>query len=85
MEREERQHIKGVADEVSGWAKRARKLVSGRQKVSGEAENASRELTQRLLPRGLNGQVLWRTLNLTPGDGDLVTAMARAQALPVNV
>jgi superfamily II DNA or RNA helicase len=82
MEREERQHAKGVADEISGWMKRAAKLVDGRQKVAGEAEKASAELTQRLLPRGPNGQVLWHTLNLTPGDGDLVTAMARAQALP---
>lgn len=82
MEREERQHAKGVADEVSGWMKRAAKLVAGRQKLAGEAEKASAELTQRLVPLGPNGQVQWRTLNLTQGDGDLVTAMARAQALP---
>lgn len=82
MEREQRQHVKGVSDEVSGWTKRAAKLVKERQQVCGEAEKASAELTQRLLPRGPNGQVLWHTLNLTPGDGDLVTAMARAQALP---
>ena len=82
MERAERQQVKGVSGEVSGWAKRAAKLVNGRQQVSGEAEKASAELTQRLLPRGPNGQVLWHTLNLRPGDGDLVTAMARAQALP---
>ena len=82
MEREERQHAKGVADEVSGWMKRAAKLVAGRHKLAGEAEKASAQLTQRLVPLGPNGQVQWRTLNLTQGDGDLVTAMARAQALP---
>jgi superfamily II DNA or RNA helicase len=82
MEREERQHAKGVADEISEWMKRAAKLVNGRQKVAGEAEKASAELTQRLVPRGPSGQVQWRTLSLTQGDGDLVTAMARARALP---
>lgn len=82
MEREERQHVKGVADEISRWAKRAARLVNGRQQIASEAEKAATELTQRLLPRGAHGQVLWRTLNLTSADGDLVTAMARAQAVP---
>lgn len=77
MEREERQHAKGVPDEVSGWMKRAAKLVDGRQKVAGEAEKASAELAQRLLPRGPNGQVPWRTVAC------LVQWRLRADALTV--
>lgn len=82
MERAERQHVKGLVDDVRGWAKRAAKLVKSRQHVTSDGEKAYAELSKRLLPRQLNGRVLWRTLSLTPGDGDLVTAQVRAQALP---
>ena len=41
MEREERQHLKGVADEVSGWTKRAATLVKERQTVRRRGREAA--------------------------------------------
>lgn len=77
MEREERQRLKGATEDVNGWAKRAAKLVKDRQHITDDRTKAAEALTARLLPRGG-----WRTLNLTPGDGDLVTAMARGNLMP---
>ena len=77
MEREERQRLKSATEDVNGWTKRATKLVKERQHVTDDRARAAEALATRLLPRGG-----WRTLNLTPGDGDLVTAMARGNLMP---
>ena len=82
MEREERQHLTSVIEDVKGWAKRARKLVKERQHITADRTKAAHALAGRLRPRGGAGGVLWRTLNLTQADGDLVTAMARGHLLP---
>jgi superfamily II DNA or RNA helicase len=82
MEREERQHLKGVSEDVNGWAKRAAKLVKQRQQIADDQAKAAAVLTARLLARGGDRKILWRTLNLTPGDGDLVTALARGNLVP---
>lgn len=82
MERGERQHLKGLSDDVSRWAKRAKKVVKRRQKLTDEEAKAAHALTARLRPQDSNREVHWQTLNLTPADGDLVTTMARGHLLP---
>lgn len=82
MEREERQHLKGVVDEVSAWHKRATALVKERQAVTAAAEAAASALSERSIPLTVGGATLWHVLQLTPSDGDHVTSLARRTALP---
>ncbi|MDT9591597.1 DEAD/DEAH box helicase [Nocardioides zeae] len=82
MEREERQRLKSVAEEVTGWAKRAAKLAKERQQIADERRAAVDALMARLMPVSGQRGVAWRTLSLTPGDSDLVTAMARGHQMP---
>jgi hypothetical protein len=42
MEREERQHLRGVVEEVSGWRKLAVGIVEEREPVEAAAEDAAR-------------------------------------------
>jgi len=82
MEREERQHLKRASSDVSGWAKRAAKLVQERQLLVDEQTKAAQAIAARVVGWRLGQTRLWRTLSLTPGDGELVTAMARGRLLP---
>ncbi|MEP9383393.1 DEAD/DEAH box helicase [Nocardioides sp. KR10-350] len=82
MERKERQHLKGVSNDVSGWANRAAKLVKERQLLTDERTTAAQALAARVVARSDARTASWRTLNLTPGDGELVTAMARGHQMP---
>lgn len=82
MEREERQHLKGVVEEVSGWHKRAASLVKERQAVASAAEAAAGALFDRSSPLSVGGTTLWHVLQLSSSDGDHVTSLARGTALP---
>jgi superfamily II DNA or RNA helicase len=83
MERAERQQLSRMAEDVTRWSKRAAKLVKERQRVTDQRTKALDALMSRVAPRGGSGGAInWRTLTLTPADGDLVTALARAQLLP---
>src|SRR3546814_15295958 len=84
MEKEERQRLKDVADEISGWAKRAASLVKDRQNLTDEQLKAAQALMARVFVRGDRRMRTWRTLNLTPGDGEMVTALARGHLLPTD-
>ena len=82
MEREERQNLKGVVDEVSGWHKRAAALIKERQAITAAAEAGAAALLGRSIPLTVGGATFWHVLQLTPSDGDHVTALARGTALP---
>lgn len=82
MEREERQHLKRVVDDVSGWRKRAISLVKDRQTVHAAAEAAAGTLLDRSAPLPVGGTALWHVLQLTPSDGEHVIALARGTAMP---
>lgn len=82
MEREERQHLMGVTEDVKAWRKGAAKLGKVRQHIRDDQAKAAAALTARLVPREDDRGLLWRTLTLTPDDGELVTTMARGHLLP---
>lgn len=82
MEREARQHLRGVVEEISGWRKLAVRIVEQREPVEKAAEDASRRLLGRVTSLGTGSSTAWRVLQLTPSDADLVTSLARRQALP---
>ncbi|MGW8815543.1 DEAD/DEAH box helicase [Gordonia terrae] len=82
MEREARQRLKGVIEDVNGWTKRATKLAEVRQHIADDRARAVDAFTDRLEARGSGLKILWRTLNLELADGALVTAMARGNLVP---
>lgn len=84
MEQEERQHVKGAVRDVSAWRKRAATLVKERRTVEAAAENAATTFLGRLAPQPSDRTTSWRVLQLSPADSDLVTALARREALPAQ-
>lgn len=82
MEREARQHLRGVVEETSGWRKLAVRIVEQREPVETAAEDAARRLLGRVTSLRSGGSTAWRVLQLTPSDAGLVTSLARRRALP---
>lgn len=82
MEREARQHLRGVVEEISKWRKLAVQLVEQRKPVETAAEDAARQLLGRVTSLSTGNGAAWRVLQLTPSDADLVTSLARRRALP---
>lgn len=82
MEREERQHLRAVVEEIRGWHKLAARIVEKREPVEAAAENAARQLLGRVASLGTGTPTAWRVLELSPPDADLVTSLACRRALP---
>ncbi|MFD7966879.1 DEAD/DEAH box helicase [Streptomyces zaomyceticus] len=82
MEREARHHLRGVVDDVSGWHKLAAGIAERRGPVESAAEDAARQLIDRVVSLGTKTTTSWRVLQLSPSDAGLVTALACRQALP---
>ncbi|WP_460062114.1 DEAD/DEAH box helicase [Streptomyces sp. YKOK-I1] len=82
MEREARQHLRGVVEEISGWRKLAVGITEGRERVETAAEDAAGQFLGRVTSLGTGTTTAWRVLQLTPSDADLVTSLARRRALP---
>ncbi|MFM9590388.1 SNF2-related protein [Streptomyces scabiei] len=82
MEREARQHLRGVTEEINGWRRLAVGVVERRGPVETAAEDAARQLLDRVASLGSGTVTAWRVLQLTPSDADLVTSLARHRALP---
>ncbi|WP_308122449.1 DEAD/DEAH box helicase [Streptomyces sp. WAC04114] len=69
-------------EEISGWRKLAMQIVEQRKPVETAAEDAARRLLGRVTSLRAGSSTAWRVLQLTPSDADLVTSLARHQALP---
>ncbi|WP_326602233.1 DEAD/DEAH box helicase [Streptomyces sp. NBC_01800] len=82
MEREARQHLRGVVEEISGWRKLAVGIVEQREPVETAAEDAARQFLGRVASLGTGTTTAWRVLQLAPSDADLVTSLACRRALP---
>lgn len=82
MEREERQHLRGVVEQVSGWRKLAAGIVEQRETVEAAAEDAARQFLGRVASLGTGTTTAWRVLQVSPSDVDLVTSLVCRQALP---
>ncbi|SPF04079.1 DEAD/DEAH box helicase [Streptomyces sp. MA5143a] len=82
MEREERQHLRGVVERVSGWHKLAAGIAEERETVEAAAQDAARQLLGRVTSLGPGSITAWRVLQVSAADADLVTSLACRQALP---
>jgi len=83
MQRADRQRVRALVDEVTQWQQHATALLETRRQIVAAADDAARQLTQRIRPVGQDRSILWHVLSLTPSDDELATAMGRARALPV--
>lgn len=82
MEREARHHLRGVVDDVSRWRELAGGIVERRKPVESAAEDATQRLLGRVASLGARADIAWRVLQVSPSDTDLLTALARREALP---
>ena len=82
MEREARQRLRGVVEEISGWRKLAVGIVEQRETVEAAAEDAARQFLGRVASLGTGTTTAWRVLQVSPSDVELVTSLACRQALP---
>ncbi|MFJ4848371.1 MULTISPECIES: DEAD/DEAH box helicase [unclassified Streptomyces] len=71
-----------MAEEVSGWRRLAVGITEERERVEAAAEDATRQLLDRVTPLNAPATTAWRALQVSPSDVDLVTSMVRRRALP---
>jgi superfamily II DNA or RNA helicase len=82
VERNERQHLRGIRDEVAGWAGRARALLARRSEIAMAADGAAGALRRTVVDVGWDGTIAWRAMPLRPGDGRFLGEIARALHQP---
>jgi hypothetical protein len=82
MNREERQQLRLITDEVSAWVAVASPLRARRTAVANACVAAEKALVGRVVEVGHHGEVGWRVLPLHKVDAGLLQDLARWQALP---
>lgn len=82
MKRDERQQLRLLTDEVGGWAAAATTVHEQRSAIASASVAARDAMRARVIEVGLHGEVAWRVLPLSAGDGALLADMARYDALP---
>jgi hypothetical protein len=82
MNRDERQQLRLITEEVSAWAQTAT-AVGGQRRAVANASVAARDaLRSRVVDVGQDGEVAWRVLPLRPSDSALLQDLARYDELP---
>ncbi|MEH0652209.1 DEAD/DEAH box helicase [Streptomyces scabiei] len=73
-----------MTEEINGWRRLAVGIVEQRGPVETAAEDAARQLLDRVasLGTGAGTTTAWRVLQLTPSDANLLTSLACRRALP---
>lgn len=82
MERYERQQLRGIRDEVAGWAGRAGAVLAQRAAIAMAADGATGTLRRAVVDVGWDGTTAWRAIPLRSGDGRLLGEIARALHQP---
>ena len=77
MDRDERNELRTITDEVAGWVDQARAVLSHRAKVDKAADDALGALRRAVVDARRDGTVAWRAMLLRPGDGQLLGEIAR--------
>lgn len=82
MDRDERQQLRSISDEVAHWVEQARGIVTNRVKAGRAGDEAITTLRRRVLSMSPAGLVAWRVLPLGPGDVGHLRDIAREAHLP---
>jgi ERCC4-related helicase len=83
MEKDERQQLRAVISEVTGWVDEARSLLSRRARIDNAGDDAVSRLRQAVVdvrPADHDG---WRVMMLRVGDGRYLSDVARQHHLPL--
>ena len=82
MERNERQQLRAITDEVAGWVGEARSVLSYRAKIDVAGNEAVDRMRHAIEHVRRDGQDDWRVLLLRSGDGRDLSDIARQYQLP---
>lgn len=82
MKREERQRIRQITQEISGWVEAARAVRARRGKVADAAVAAKAALRSEVVEVRRDGEVAWRVMPLRANDCQRLEDIARYDALP---
>lgn len=82
MERNERQQLRAITEEVVRWVDDAHSVLSYRARINGVGNDAVDKVRRAVVTVRHDGQVSWRILLLRPGDGRYLSDIARQTQLP---
>jgi hypothetical protein len=82
MNRQERQQLRQISDEVSAWVSAATTVRAQRSAVATASVAARDALRSRVIEVGQDGEVAWRVLPLHASDAALLKDLARYDGLP---
>lgn len=82
MERDKRQQLRTITDEVAAWVDQARSVLTHRAKIDKAAEDAIGALRRAVVDARRDGIVEWRALPLSAGDSRFLGDLARQAHQP---
>jgi SNF2-related domain len=82
MERNERQQLRAIIEEVARWVDDAHSISSYRARINGVGNDAVDKIRRAIVPVRHDGQVGWRILLLRAEDGRYLSDIARQKHLP---
>jgi ERCC4-related helicase len=82
MNRDERQQLRAITDELSSWIVLASGVLAQRAEVAKAANSAEAALRGGVVEVRQNGKVAWRAMVLRVRDGDRLRAIAQHTNLP---
>ena len=82
MERNERQQVRAITDEVAGWVGEARTVLSYRATIDVAGNDAVDRMRRAVVHVRHDGEVGWRIMLFRPGDGRPLSDIARQKHLP---
>ena len=82
MERNERQELRAITDEVARWVDDAHSVLSYRAKIDGVGNDAVDRIRRAVVIVRHDGEVGWRIMLLRPSDSRYLSYIARQDHLP---
>src|ERR1700722_12863431 len=82
MERQERQQLRPIIDEVASWVAEARSVLSYRAKINGTGQDAVDSMRRAVIAVQRDGQVDWSIMLFRAGDKRHLRHIARQSHLP---
>jgi superfamily II DNA or RNA helicase len=82
MERNERQQLRAITDEVARWVDGAHSVLSYRAKIDGAGNDAVDKMRRAVVPVRGDDEFGWRIMLVRPGDSRCLSDIARQNHLP---
>lgn len=82
MNRDERQQLRALSDELTGWANLAATISNQRADITNRAADAEAVLRQSVVDVRHHGEVTWRVMPLNSQNRDALREVATSRRLP---